>query len=168
MMVVVLYVDYYGRIPITFYGAVATNELWHETRLFKLSGYISNDSILLTLWLNLFVTASNDGSRVTPSPARVGPHPKNRFTVLFFAPMLLNPRSDGTNSFVVALLISGKMPSNCTIRTDDLVPSLHLTNGCALLLMLFGPSLLRYGASATTNYMDTMDNYPSKQNAKSL
>jgi hypothetical protein len=30
--------------------------------------------------------------------------------------------------------------------------------------MLFGPSLLHYGASAITNYMATMDNYPLKPN----
>jgi hypothetical protein len=45
MMVVALYVYYHGRIPITFYGVVAMNKLWHEIRLCKLSGCISKDNI---------------------------------------------------------------------------------------------------------------------------
>jgi hypothetical protein len=147
-----------------FYGVVAMTLPWQEIRPFKLSSYISNDNTLLTLWLNFSVTVSNDGSCITPSPDRFGPHPLNQFTFLFLAHMLLNQRLDGTNSFVAALLPSGKMPSSCNIRTGDLEPSLHLTtNGCALLLMLFGPLPLHYGASATTNYMDTMDTSPLSQ-----
>jgi hypothetical protein len=167
MMIVVLYVDYFGTISITFSGVVATNKLWRTTNC-KLSSYISNNNTPLMLWLTSFVTAYNNGSHITPSPALVGPHPLNQFIDLFLATLLLNPRLDETNSFVAILLNSGKMLSNCIIRTADLAPSSHLTNGCTLLLMLFRPSLLHYGASATTNYMDTMDNSPLKQNAKSL
>jgi hypothetical protein len=35
-------------------------------------------------------------------------------------------------------------------------------------LMLFEPLPLRYGPNATTNYMDTMENYLTKPNARSL
>jgi hypothetical protein len=128
-MIDALSVDYYGRIPITFYGVVATNAPSQEIRPFKPSGYISNDNTLLTLWLNFSVTVSNDGSRVIPSPNRFGPHPLNQFTILCLAHMLLNQRLDGTNSFMAAFLLpSRKMSYNYISRTDDLEPSLHLTN----------------------------------------
>jgi hypothetical protein len=57
---------------------------------------------------------------------------------------------------------------HCKIRTDDPEPSLHPTNGCALLLMLFGPLPSCYGANAMKNYMDTVDNYPAKPSDRSI
>jgi hypothetical protein len=168
MTVDVLYVDYYGRIPTMFYDAVARTAPWQEIKLYTHFGYISNDNTLPIFWPNFSVIAFNDGSHDTQSSAQSGPHPLNPFTVLCLVPLLLNQKLDGINSFVDALPPIGKMSYTCTIRIDDPVPSLPLTNGCALRLMLFGPLPLRYGANATTNYMDTMENYPTKQNARSL
>jgi hypothetical protein len=94
-MVDALSVDYYGMIPITFYGVVVMNAPWQEMTPFKPSGYISNNNTLLTFWLNFFVTVSNDGSRIIPSLDRFGPHPSSQFTILCLVHMLLNQRLDG-------------------------------------------------------------------------
>jgi hypothetical protein len=70
MTVDVLYVDYYGRIPTTFYNAVVMTAPWQEIKLYTHFGYISNDNTLLIFWPNFSVIAFNDGSQDTQSSAR--------------------------------------------------------------------------------------------------